>query len=82
MAVGNECPVPTVNGIIGAGILAGLNNPQIIIKTIGMIFRIVMTDCILLENLVPIRLIPKRKSTSKIAIRLEYIALIPNKETN
>lgn len=37
MAVGNECPVPTVNGIIGAGILAGLNNPQIIIKAIGMI---------------------------------------------
>lgn len=44
MAVGNECPVPTVNGIIGAGILAGLNNPQIIIKAIGMIFRIVMNS--------------------------------------
>ena len=74
--------LPTVTGKIGALTLFWLNSPKTIIKIIGIIFKIVITDCILLENLVPIKLILNKNKTSITAIKLEYLASIPNNETN
>ena len=63
-------------------ILAGLKRPKITIKAIGIAFRIVIADCILVENLVEIKFKLIKKRASNKAIRVAYLVGKPNKTAN
>jgi hypothetical protein len=62
--------------------LLELKRPKITIKAIGMALRIVMTDCIRVENFVEIKFKPIKKMASSRPIKVAYLAGKLNKTTN
>src|SRR5699024_11765737 len=66
------CPALKGNKLIST--LLELKRPKSTIKAIGIALRIVMTDCIRVENFVEIKFKPIKKMASSRPIKVAYLA--------